>query len=51
MDWKEIYDDVKEFITSSSPKPLGKVIDVCIFISSNHAGKKDKMFLQYVLDL
>ncbi len=40
MDWKEFYGKVTEPIPPSSPKPLGKPVDVCMFINSNHVGNK-----------
>ncbi len=40
MDWKEFYGDVTESIPSNTPKPLGKPVDVSMFVDSNHAGDK-----------
>ncbi len=40
MDWKELYGEVTEPIPPNAPKPLGKPVDICLFIDSNHAGDK-----------
>ncbi len=53
MDWKEFYGNGKELILPNAPKPLGKPVDVCMFIDSNHAGDKQtrrshSSFLIYV---
>jgi hypothetical protein len=39
-DWKSMYGDVKEMIPPDAPAPLGKEVDLCLFIDSDHAGEK-----------
>ena len=34
---KRLYEDVKEEIPNNSPKPLGRVVDLRMFIDSEHA--------------
>ncbi|KAL7447636.1 hypothetical protein ACHAXS_000034, partial [Conticribra weissflogii] len=53
MDWKEFYGEVTEPIPPNAPKPLGKPVDVRMFVDSNHAGDKQtrhshSSFLIYV---
>ncbi|KAL7461868.1 hypothetical protein ACHAXS_002274 [Conticribra weissflogii] len=40
MDWKEFYGEVTKPILPNAPKPLGKPVDVHMFIDSDHAGDK-----------
>ena len=40
MDWKEFYGEVTEPIPPNAPKPLGKPVDVRMFVDSDHAGDK-----------
>ncbi|KAL7467184.1 hypothetical protein ACHAXS_007438 [Conticribra weissflogii] len=40
MDWKEFYCDVTEPIPSNVPKPLGKQVDICMLVDSDHEGDK-----------
>ncbi|KAL7447608.1 hypothetical protein ACHAXS_000011, partial [Conticribra weissflogii] len=40
MDWKELYGEVIEPIPPNAPKPLDKLVDVRMFVDSNHAGDK-----------
>ncbi len=40
MDWKEFYGNVTETIPPNDPKHLGKPVNICMFIDSNHAGEK-----------
>jgi hypothetical protein len=37
-DWKEFYGDVWERIPGDAPKPLGREVDLRLFVDSNHAG-------------
>jgi hypothetical protein len=37
-DWKSMYGDVKEIITSDDPVPGGKEVDLRLFVDSDHAG-------------
>jgi hypothetical protein len=41
-DWKYMYGDVKEMITSDSPVPRGKEVDLRLFVYSDHAGEQFK---------
>ena len=36
-EWKRLYGDVKEAIPSNCPKPLGREVDIRMFIDSDHA--------------
>ena len=36
-DWEEFYGPVTEAIPPNAPKPLGKEIDICMFVDSDHA--------------
>ncbi len=40
MDWKEFYGNVTEPIPPNASKPLGKLVEACMFVDSNHAGDK-----------
>ncbi len=40
MDWKEFYSSDTGPIPAHAPKPLGKPVDVCMLVDSNHAGDK-----------
>ncbi len=40
MDWKEFYSKVTEPILPNALMPLGKPVDVRMFVDSNHAGDK-----------
>jgi hypothetical protein len=37
-DWKSMYGDVKEMITSDAPVSRGKEVDLRLFVDSDHAG-------------
>ncbi|KAL7458099.1 hypothetical protein ACHAXS_000416 [Conticribra weissflogii] len=37
-DWSEFYGEVEETIPPNAPKPIGKVVDLCMFVDSDHAG-------------
>jgi hypothetical protein len=39
-DWKSMYGDAKEMIPSEDPVTHGKEVDMCLFVDSDHAGKK-----------
>jgi hypothetical protein len=39
-DWKSMYGDVKEMITSDAPVPRGKEVDLRLFVDSDHAGEQ-----------
>ena len=39
-DWTEFYGDVKEALPPNAPKPLGKEVELCMFVDSDHAGDK-----------
>ncbi len=39
-EWKEFYGDVKEGIPLDAPKPLGKDVDICMMVDSDHSGDK-----------
>ena len=39
-DWEEFYGLVAEAIPPDAPKPLGKEIDIRMFVDSDHAGDK-----------
>ena len=39
-DWKEFYGDVQEAIPPNAPQPLGKDIDLRMYVDSDHAGDK-----------
>ena len=40
MDWIPFYGDVAEAIPPNMPKPLGKSVDLRMFVDSDHAGDK-----------
>jgi hypothetical protein len=37
-DWKEFYGNVKEPVPGDAPKPLGREVDLRLFVDSDHAG-------------
>ena len=39
-DWSQFYRDAKEALHSNAPKPLGKEIELRMFVDSDHAGDK-----------
>ena len=39
-DWKGFYGDVKEAIPLDAPEPLGKDVDLRLYVDSDHAGDK-----------
>ena len=39
-DWTEVYGDAQEAIPADMPKPLGKDIDLLMFVISDHAADK-----------
>ena len=39
-DWSEIYRDAKEAMPMNAPEPLGKDIDICMFVDNKHAADK-----------
>jgi len=39
-DWMEFYGDVEEAIPPDMPPPLGKEIDLCMMVDSDHVGNK-----------
>jgi hypothetical protein len=39
-DWKSMYGDVKDMITSDALVPRGKEVDLRLFVDSDHAGEK-----------
>jgi hypothetical protein len=38
--WKEFYGDIEEAIPDNMPRPLRKPVDICMWVNSDHAGKK-----------
>jgi len=38
QDWTEQYGDIKEAIPPNAPEPRGKVVDIRLFVDSDHAG-------------
>ncbi len=40
IDWMEFYGNVRKPIPPNAPKPLGKPVDVHMFVDSNHVGNK-----------
>jgi hypothetical protein len=40
IDWKSMYVDMKEMITSDAPVSHGKEVDLRLFVDSDHAGEK-----------
>jgi hypothetical protein len=39
-DWKAMYGDVKEALSPDAPLPLGKEVDLRLYVDSDHAGEK-----------
>ena len=39
-DWTEFYGNVKEAVPPNAPKPLGKEVELRMFVDSDHAGDK-----------
>jgi len=39
-DWASFYSDATEAIPANAPKPLGKHVDMCMMVDSDHAGDK-----------
>jgi hypothetical protein len=39
-DWKAMYGDIKEALPPDAPVPLGKDVDLHLYVNSNHAGEK-----------
>jgi hypothetical protein len=40
FDWTEFYGNVEEAIPPDMPPPLGKLVDLCMMVDSDHAGEK-----------
>ncbi len=40
FEWTEFYGDVEEAIPPNMPPPLGKDVDLCMMVDSDHAGEK-----------
>jgi hypothetical protein len=40
FEWMEFYGDMEEAIPPNMPPPLGKDIDLCMMVDSDHAGEK-----------
>jgi len=40
QDWKQFYGDVAEAIPDNMPRPLGKPVDIRMWVDSDHAGEK-----------
>jgi hypothetical protein len=40
VDWKPMYGDIKEALPDNSPEPLGKEVDIRVFVDADHAGDK-----------
>ncbi len=38
MDWKKFYGNVQKPIPPNAPRPLGKPVDICMSIDSDHVG-------------
>ena len=38
--WKEFYGDIEEAIPDNMPRPLGKPVDIHMWVDSDHTGKK-----------
>ena len=38
--WKAFYGDIEEAIPDNMPRPLGKPVDIRMWVDSDHAGKK-----------
>lgn len=39
-DWSDFYKDVKEQLPPDAPEPLGKQVEIIVFVDSDHAGDK-----------
>jgi hypothetical protein len=39
-DWKSMYGDVKEVVTSDAPVPCGKEVHLCLFVDYKHSGEQ-----------
>jgi hypothetical protein len=39
-DWKVVYGDIKEALPPDAPLPLGKEVDLRLYVDSDHAGDK-----------
>ena len=39
-DWHAFYGDVEEALPPNAPEPLGKEVELCMFVDSDHAGDK-----------
>ncbi len=37
-DWSDFYGEVKEPISSNAPEALGKIVDLHMFVDSDHSG-------------
>ncbi|KAL7465236.1 hypothetical protein ACHAXS_005568 [Conticribra weissflogii] len=37
-DWSEFYSEVEEPIPPNTPEAIGKVVDLCMFVDSDHVG-------------
>jgi hypothetical protein len=48
-DWKSMYGDVKEMTPPDAPVPLGKEVDLRLFVDSDNAGEQFKK--NWVCDL
>jgi hypothetical protein len=40
IEWMEFYGNVEEAIPLDMPPPLGKNVDLCMMVDSDHAGEK-----------
>ncbi len=40
FEWMEFYDDMEEAIPPDMPPPLGKDVDLCMMVDSDHVGEK-----------
>jgi hypothetical protein len=40
IEWTEFYGDVEEAVPLDMPSPLGKDVDLCMMVDSDHAGEK-----------
>ena len=38
--WKDFYGDLKEAIPPNTPEKMGKEVDLCGYVDSDHAGEK-----------
>ena len=39
-DWREFYGNITEIVPGDAPKALGKMVDIRMFVDSDHAGDK-----------